>query len=271
MEAPYPGRLGQVKWGRCGLTTCRDECHNRIDVGAAMPAEDASWKCLDHGAIEMLEDNLWRVAGEIPGMPLRRIMTVVRLSDGRLVIHSAVALHEEAMAQLEAWGTPSFLLVPCAWHRLDAGAFKARYPDMRVLCPSGARKKVEEVVSVDGSYDDFPSTDELSIRHLDGLENREGVLEVLSGARRTLIFNDIVMNNVRGKGLFWFVYAMIGSTGGPRVTRLSRFALVANRKALRADFERLADGWNLTRIIPGHGRPIVDQPADVLRKIAARL
>src|SRR5690606_38404698 len=81
----------------------------------------------EHGPLERLEDNLWRVEGALPNMALRRVMTVVRMADGRLVIHSAIALPDELMAQIEAWGRPSYLLVPNAYHRLDAPAYKARY------------------------------------------------------------------------------------------------------------------------------------------------
>src|SRR5690606_38404699 len=80
----------------------------------------------EHGPLERLEDNLWRVEGALPNMALRRVMTVVRMADGRLVIHSAIALPDELMAQIEAWGRPSYLLVPNAYHRLDAPAYKAR-------------------------------------------------------------------------------------------------------------------------------------------------
>ena len=53
------------------------------------------------------------------------------------------------MKEIEAFGTPSVLVVPNGFHRLDAKVFKDRYPAMRVYCPAGDRKKVEQVVKVD--------------------------------------------------------------------------------------------------------------------------
>ena len=64
------------------------------------------WKVLEHGKIERLTERLWRVEGMIPGMSLRRVMTVVKRSSGGLAIHSAIALDEGEMAELEAWGKP---------------------------------------------------------------------------------------------------------------------------------------------------------------------
>jgi hypothetical protein len=62
-----------------------------------------AWTVPEYGPIERLEDNLWSVAGALPGMALRRRMTVVRLADAKLVIHSCMPLVEPAMQQLQAW------------------------------------------------------------------------------------------------------------------------------------------------------------------------
>src|ERR1019366_8213859 len=51
-----------------------------------------TWTVLPHGPIEPLEDNLWRVEGSLPNMPLKRVMTVARLGSGDLVVHNPVAL-----------------------------------------------------------------------------------------------------------------------------------------------------------------------------------
>jgi hypothetical protein len=63
-----------------------------------MATAHQEWTVLDHRPIQRLEENLWCVTGSLPGMALKRVMTLVRLDDGRIVIHSAVALDDEAMA-----------------------------------------------------------------------------------------------------------------------------------------------------------------------------
>src|SRR5882724_90295 len=99
----------------------------------AKPRRD--WQALPHEPLQQLAENLRWVRAPIPGVSIKRTMTVARLSDGRLVIWSAIALDEPSMQELEAWGTPAFLIVPSALHRLDALAFKARYPALRVFGP----------------------------------------------------------------------------------------------------------------------------------------
>ncbi|HET6581795.1 MAG TPA: hypothetical protein VFG69_00085, partial [Nannocystaceae bacterium] len=98
---------------------------------------DDEWRVLEHGPIERLADNLWRVRGALPGMSLRRTMTIVRRRSGNLLIHSAIALNETAMRELEALGPPTELVVPNRGHRLDAPAYKKRYPNLRVYTPRG--------------------------------------------------------------------------------------------------------------------------------------
>ena len=70
-----------------------------------------------------------------------KVFPVFDIARPRRFIHNAIAVDDRTRAEIEAWGRPRWLLVPNGWHRLDAGAFAARYDDLEVLCPSGSRKK----------------------------------------------------------------------------------------------------------------------------------
>lgn len=234
--------------------------------------EDVQWTVLPHGPIEKLEPNLWRVEGTLPRMALRRVMTLIRLEDGRVVIHSAISLDEQSMAEVEAWGPPAVLLVPNAFHRLDAPAWVARYPRLEVRCPPGGRAKIEEVVRVDADVRDFDGGDTLTIEVLDGIGGSEAVLKVRSPGGTSLVFNDALFNMPHGRGVAGLVFRYVtGSSGGPRVTRLFRVLGVKNRSRFVAHLERLAETPDLVRIIVSHHEMIVDEPAATLRTIAASL
>lgn len=237
-----------------------------------MAKANTTWDVLPHLPIEKLEPNLWRVQGSLRGMALKRVMTLVRLDDGRIVVHSAISLEEHAMAEIEAWGTPAVLLVPNGYHRLDAPAWVARYPDLEVRCPSGARRKIEEVVRVDGTYADFDGAATLTIETLDGIAAAEGVLIVRSPSGTTLVFNDAVFNMPHGTGFGGLFFRHVtASTGGPRVSRLFRWFAVNDPAAFAAHLERLADTPDLIRIIVSHHRMITDRPPETLRAVAATL
>jgi len=199
-------------------------------------------------------------------------MTVARSDDGRLLLHSAIALDEAGMAELSALGEPTWMVVPSRFHRMDAPRYKARYPQLQVLAPRGARKKVEQVVAVDATYDEVALPEGLGLSHLDGLKGREGVLRVASADGTTLVFNDALFNLSHGEGLFWFVYGrLMANAGRPRVTNVAKLVIVAKKSAYRAELERLAEIPDLRRVVPGHGQLIDEDAAGVLRSVAAGL
>src|SRR5215217_2718638 len=80
------------------------------------------------GDLRAIAENLWVVEGTIqmPPGPLPRRMTIARLSSGDLVVFSAIALDDAAIAKVDALGRPAFLVVPNAFHREDAPAWKRR-------------------------------------------------------------------------------------------------------------------------------------------------
>jgi hypothetical protein len=235
-----------------------------------VPKSFDAWTVLPHGPVEAVAENLWRVEGSLPEGPIKRVMTAARRADGALVLHNAVAMDEDRMRALEALGRPAWLLVPNGWHRLDARAFKDRYPEARVACPAGARRRVEEVVPVDATYADFPGDDAVTLEHLDGVRAGEGVMRVASADGTTLVFNDLVTNMAHLPGLYGFVYRLLGATGGPRVHGMVRRFLVKDRPAFRAHLERLAALPSLRRIIVSHGAMIAERAGHALAALAAR-
>lgn len=235
-----------------------------------MAKVNTSWTVGGHRPIEKLSSRVWRVEGDLPKMPLKRVMTIVRLSDGRLVVHNAIALEDAAMREIEAWGPIAFVLVPNGYHRLDAPAFHARYPSARVLCPPGSRALVAEVVPDVGTYAELPADAAVSAGILDGVGEAEGFLRVEDESGVTLVLNDAVFNMPHQPGLQGFVLRhFTASTGGPRVSRVGRFFLVKDKAAFAAHLMRLADTQGLRRVIVSHHETIEERPGDALRAAAA--
>ncbi len=235
-----------------------------------MAKANTTWKVLPHQPIEEFGENLMRVEGDLEGMPLKRVMTIAKRADGGLVVHNGIALDEEAMKRIDAWGKVTAIVVPNGWHRLDARVYKDRYPDARVFCPAGARKQVEQVVPVDGTYAEFPADEAVSFVTLEGVGAKEGVMVVRSTAGTTLVLNDLVFNLPHGTGLSGFVVRYImQSSGGPRVSRVTRWFVIKDAAAVRAHLLRLADTPGLVRVIVSHGQVIDRDPAAALREAAA--
>jgi hypothetical protein len=226
---------------------------------------------LPHGTVEALQPGLWAVVSSLPRGSMDRRMSIVRLSDGRLLFHNAVPLEEGAMRALEAQGEPAFLFVPSGFHRLDIHAWKVRYPRCRVLAPPGAAAAVARVVPVDGGPELLGPDPALEVQLLDGTRGREAAVLARGGGETSLLFGDAVMNIPAGPGLEGLLLRLLGSSGGPRVTRIARFVLVADRAALAGHLRRLAALPDLRRLVPSHGDIVAEHASDVLGQIAARL
>ncbi len=217
-----------------------------------------TWTVNKHKPIEKLAPNLWRVAG-IMENGTRRIMSVIRLADGRVLMHNAIALDEAEMAEIDGWGEVSGILVPNAFHRMDSRIMHQRYPKAKVYCPGNAVKAVGKATEVAGSYADTPGDATVKVRHLAGLKENEGVVEVQTDAGPVFVFNDMIMNMPK---MGYPMELFIGPSGQASVPRFARWVWVKDKVALRKDLDGLA-AMGPVRVIPGHGADIVE---DVGRK-----
>lgn len=231
----------------------------------------SSWKVFPHPPLVQLEDNLWRVEQRLPNAPIWRVMAVAQMKNGDLVLHNGIALEEAAMKTLEDAGKPAYLLVPNGYHRLDARIFKDRYPAIRVFAPRGARSKVEEVVPVEGTYEQFPGDDTVRLETLAGTGEQEGVLIVRSSGSTTLVFNDAIFNMQHQPGVKGLLLRLLKSSGGPSISRLSRLLMIKDASAFREHLLRLADLPDLKRILVAHHEMISSDVAATLRCLATSI
>jgi hypothetical protein len=230
------------------------------------------WTVSPHGPLEQLDENLFAIEGDVPGIPgLRRRMTVVRRADGGLLFFNAVPVGEEALARIRALGKPAILVVPQQLHMIDAHAFRERL-GVRVYAPAVARDAVAERVEVDGAFEDIPPDPSVSVLPVAGFRTGEGMAVVQSGSRVSLVVADAVLNVPNAPGLRGGLFRLLGMTGDrPRLPVPVRLRVLRDRRALRAQLEELSRTPGLTRIVPSHGRIVDRDPAGVLREIAASL
>ena len=231
------------------------------------------WTVLPHGKLVQVDDNILTVVGEIhmPLMDLPRRMTVVRLVDSRLVVFSAVALDEDEMAALEAFGRPAYLIVPSDKHRLDAKIWKDRYPEIQVVAPEGARAKVQETVPVDTVAPLFNDPN-VQFVAVPGTRGREAALVVRTPKGTTLVLNDVVGNIRDAAGFGGWLLHVAGFAGtAAQIPKVVKMAIIEDTNALRAQLLQWAEIDSLKCILVSHGSPIEENPRQVLRELAGSL
>ena len=234
-----------------------------------MPKPFDKWTVLPHRPVEIIDDNILAAEGMLGRFPRR--MTIVRLTRQRLIIHSGIALDEAGMAAIESFGKPSFYIVPSALHRMDVKSWKQRYPEIEIVCPPGARSKVEELVKVDTIAPDFgdPAVHYMVV---DGTAQREGVLIVKGSQGTTLVLNDLVFNVRKQPGVIGLLFDVLGVTGPEaKMPKLVMRKLVRDKSALRIQLEQWANLSGLQRIILSHGAVIEADPKGTLRRFAASM
>lgn len=237
---------------------------------------NGEWKVLRHGDLmEVVPGSVWSVQGSNDGMPLPRAMVLVKLGDGGLLVHSPVCLDDERMAELEGIGKPRILLVPNQGHRLDIQAWKARYPEAKVVCPANARAKVEEVIRADATCEEALPAEGIVCHAPPGFKpGYELIYEVTTPSGKALLVNDVLGNLGPARGFAGMFLGLLGVPGGgfgrPRIVS---FRFGTDRAAFKPFVEGLAARDDLVAITVSHGAPVIgrEQVREKLTAAAAKL
>jgi hypothetical protein len=238
-----------------------------------MSAPNRRWKVPTHGPLTAIDDDIMTAVADLrmPLVHLPRRMTVVRLRDKRLVVWSAIALDDDNMAVLEAFGRPAFLIVPNGHHRLDAPAWKARFPDLQVVAPAGARERVQKAVAVDTTTPAFGDA-AVEFVAVAGTREHEAALVVRKSGGTTLVLNDLVGNVRHAGGMGGALLRLMGFAGDEaRIPHVVKRVLVKDRPALRAQLLQWAAIEGMKRILVSHGEPIESDAPRTLRTLADSL
>ncbi|MFZ5478832.1 MAG: hypothetical protein ACOZNI_18815 [Myxococcota bacterium] len=226
------------------------------------------WKVLPHGPLVQLAPRLWQLTGSQKGAGgIPRNMTIWRMESGGLWVHSAVAVDEDTLASVTQLGPPEVLVVPNGMHRLDAPAWKQRFPAMRVVAPAPSRAKVEEVVEVDALDTDVPGAE---VRVPDGLKAWESCYALDSGAGTALVFCDALFNLEHQPGFRGWVLKTLGSTGKFGITNVGKLFLKPDAPRFAAWLRAQADA-GAGIVCVAHGKPVTADVSARLREAADAL
>lgn len=182
-------------------------------------------------------------------------MTVIRLGDGQLILHSPVPLSPELRDELAALGPVAFIVVPEA-HGRFAGEASKSYPAARLLAaPTAPRRR--QALSFQASLANQPPSawaGQVESLLVAGFRLHEVLL--FHRSSRTLVLTDLCFNIQRSSSpvarVFFRANGMWQRFGPSRMIR--RIA-VSDRAALRRSLEQVV-AWDFERIVPGHGEVI---------------
>ena len=211
-------------------------------------------------------DNLWTVHhnNTFIGLNFGARMTVVRLPDGSLLLHSPVPISDSLAEDLDRLGSVQHLVAPNLFHHLFIGDAAARWPAARVYAPAGLRQKRPD----------------LTIHHILGEDPLpEGVVGIsLAGQAPlsetvlfhpdscTLVSCDLVLNITNPVG-WWtkFYLSLNGISGRPGVSKVVAWTAFKDHTAMRSSLDDILD-LDFDRLIVAHGDVIETDGRRIFRE-----
>jgi hypothetical protein len=180
-------------------------------------------------------------------------MTVVRLADGSLFLHSPVSLDAETRTALDEIGTVRAIVAPSRAHHLFAVDYTKAYPGAKLHGAPGLPDKRKDLkfssTLSDEAHADWQGQIE---QHL--FRGAPVLNEVVffHPTTRTVIFTDLVFNvateDASRARVFNWVTGAAGHFGPHRLIR----RMISDRAAARASVRRILL-WDFDRIIVTHG------------------
>jgi hypothetical protein len=196
-------------------------------------------------------------------------MTVIRLPDGGLWLHSPVKLDAETKSAVDALGPVRFLVAPNTMHHLSLGDWAAAYPTAKVLAPAGLRKKRPDL-RIDVELSDVMDvgqspTLELLLAH--GIPNLEEFV-FFHRPSRTLLLTDLAFNIHETPSWLTRTYLKLSGVYGKLGATWFLKSMVKDKVALRAWKERVL-GWDFERVVPCHGQVLEKGGREAMREAFA--
>lgn len=190
----------------------------------------------------------------VMGAEIGTRMTVVRLSDGGLLVHSPIRWTEGLGARLEALGPVRHVLAPNLDHHLYVADFESRYPQALFYATPGVQKKqrtlpFDEVLDGRRTVASWSDTVEQAwFRSSSELQE----LVLFHRASRTLISADLAFNIQTSTGFLSRTLLRLNDsyeTFGP--SRVCR-AKITERRMARADLDAIL-AFEPDQMVLAHG------------------
>jgi len=218
--------------------------------------------------VPFVDDQVWTARAPLRffGVPMGSRMTVCRLGDGRLWVHSPIEL-KTIKAELDRLGEVAFAIAPNLLHHVFMGPFIAAYPRARLFVSPKLVKKRPDLPAEAALGDHPPAgtwADTLDQAIVRGSSLLDEVV-FLHRPSRTLILCDACMCMHRDAPLGWRLLARAGGIyehyGPPLEVKLT----FRDRTALRGFVERVLE-WDFDRLILSHGDLIETGGKEIFRR-----
>lgn len=215
------------------------------------------------------------VAGIRLPLPFTTRMTVVRLSNGDLFLHSPIKFDERLARQLQGWGRIRHLVSPNQFHYAHIGEWAKAFPEaISWASPRVRRRARARHVDVDFTRDLEVDAPEEWRREIDQLLFPSGYFKefiFFHRASRTLILTDTIINiELDRMSEPWRTATRLAGMYYPRgqIFFGMRLPLLVQRRRAKAAIGKIRS-WRPQRIVLSHGRCFDTDADKVIRRLFA--
>lgn len=197
------------------------------------------------------------------GIDFARNVTLVRLNDGGVVIHSTAPFATDDVAAIKQFGRPAWLVDATLMHDTFATQGRAALPDIPYLAPPG----FSEVTGVP-TEPLFPApnewTEQLDVIPIDGTRKHEHAL--FHRRSQTLILCDLIFSFSPDAGP-WAGFFVRNVMRLPRLHGLSVFfkMLINDRRAFEKSIATILQ-LDFVRMVVAHREPIEHNAKSILKQ-----
>ncbi len=205
--------------------------------------------------MQQLHSDLWIADSPLRflGVEMGARMTIVRLPDGKLLLHSPISAAPALVREMQALGPVAYLIAPNRLHHLFIGEWKKVCPDALIYVAPGLDAKRSDL-TIAGVLTDEPEPGWKSVIDQVLLDGFPFANEVVFFHRpsATLIASDLAFNiGASSPRLTRIAFRLAGTYERLSPTLLERI-LVRDRPAFRDSLERILD-WPFDRVVVAHG------------------
>ena len=218
--------------------------------------------------LKPIDDNIWLVDGPIIHMqqfglnvPFPTRMTVIRLDDGALMVHSPIQPSAQIYTELDRLGEVKHLISPNKIHYASIGLWSDHYPDAICWASPGVRERAQQhQIEIRFDQDLKDTAESAWSDEVDQLIFKGGKFmhEVVffHKASSTLILADLIENFEASKVSVWirWLLKLAGNLDPDGKMPIDLRMTYLGKHALACESYRRMLSWQAERIIIAHGR-----------------
>ncbi len=222
--------------------------------------------------IEALAHQLWHVqhAFTVNRLPISSRMTVVRLADGGLWLHSPVPLRPEQREALLQLGPVRFIVAPSKAHHLFLLQCAQAFPEAQLFGAPGLRQKRPDIETLNDlpSPTQAPWTGELQSFVFDGIPAANETVWFHTPSA-TLIVTDLLQWWQGPLPLSTRLYATLTGVRRRLGVPLTVQSLVRDRRAVQRSARQIMQ-WPFERVVTAHNAVVDVHAHEVVRRALQR-